>query len=107
MLIPTLFIGGRRGDEGRHRSFWVEPNLQFRASSRFSTSLSASWQRADISAQWVRNRTDNVTGALQSLFAPLDQTTFSSSIRLNFTATPTLSLQVWGSPICPPVTTTG
>ena len=98
VLIPTLFIGGRRGDEGRHRSFWVEPNLQFRASSRFSTSLSASWQRADISAQWVRNRTDNVTGALQSLFAPLDQTTFSSSIRLNFTATPTLSLQVWGQP---------
>jgi hypothetical protein len=98
VLIPTLFIGGRRGDEGRHRSFWVEPNLQFRASSRFSTSLSASWQHADISSQWVRNRTDATTGALQSLFAPLEQTTFSSSIRLNFTATPTLSLQVWGQP---------
>lgn len=98
VVIPTLFVGGKRADEGHTSSFWVEPSLQFRASSRFSASLNASWQHAETGSQWVRNRTDSVSGAPQWLFAPLDQTTFSSSVRLNFTATPTLSLQMWGQP---------
>lgn len=93
---PTLF-GGRFGsDEGRSTGWWLEPSLQFRVSSRFSASAAASYQHGINDDQWVTNVT--TAGVTHYTFARLDQRTVRLTARLNYTATPTLSMQVYAQP---------
>ncbi len=93
---PTLFVGGSRGDEGNSSSGWIEPGFQFRASSRFSASTFAHFEHNLDDQQWHSNVT--TAGVTHYTFARLDQTTLSGNVRLNYTMTPTLSLQVYAQP---------
>ena len=97
-IIPSVFFGMRRGDDGDTRHWGVDPSLTFRVSSQFSVSVDVGVAGDRVGAQWLRNEVATPTDSARYLFARLRQTTFRSSLRFNYTATPTLSLQVWAQP---------
>ncbi|MCA0375693.1 MAG: carbohydrate binding family 9 domain-containing protein [Gemmatimonadetes bacterium] len=92
---PVLFMGGFKG-AGNSNGWWIEPSLQFRVSSRFSASLAGNYDRTIDDGQWHSNPV--VAGTPHYTFARLYQSTFRSTARVNYTVTPTLSLQVYGQP---------
>ena len=83
-----------------HRSFntggWVSAEL--RVASRFSASLSLGYDLTTNDQQWVANYGDLLSDTTHYTFARLDQRTISSTLRVNWTATPTLSVQLYGQP---------
>lgn len=95
-INPTLFTGVLQGDGARSSGWWVEPGVSMRASSRFSASLSANFERAINDAQWHSNPV--AEGTTRYTFARLDQTTLRSTARINYTLTPTVSMQLWAQP---------
>ncbi|CAA9331233.1 MAG: hypothetical protein AVDCRST_MAG11-2482, partial [uncultured Gemmatimonadaceae bacterium] len=96
--IPNLFANVSGGDEGRSRSWSVDPGVSLRVASRVSSSLSLSYRRNQNDWQWTGNVGDAGADTTRYTFAHLDQTTMSVTTRLNVTATPTLSLQLWAQP---------
>ena len=95
-IVPNVFTFLSRGDEGRSRSWSVEPSLQFRSSSRLQGSLAVSVNRSLNDWQWVGNY--DVQGGRQFTFARLDQTTTSLTARFDVTATRTLTMQLYAQP---------
>lgn len=95
---PTFFAGTWRADEWRSRGWWLNPGFQFRVSSRFNASVSANVNRSLNDTQWFRNFGDVASDTAHITFAELDQWTVRFTTRLNFTATPNLSFQVYAQP---------
>jgi hypothetical protein len=95
---PTFFVGGWRGDQGRTSGQWYEPGFQFRVSSRFSASLNLYGEHNITDNFWAGNVGDVAVDTAHITFAKLDQWTISISSRLNFTATPNLSFQLYAQP---------
>jgi len=95
--VPGAWLGYGRADGGRTESFNLGPSMEFRVSSRFTSSLGFSygWNRDD--RQWFGNLTGQA-GTIHYTFAHLVQRTASLSARMNFTATPTLTVQVYAEP---------
>ena len=96
-----------RGDFGRSRYVGFSPGAQIRPSTRFSVMLSPRFSRNIDDSMWYDNFwvTTAVDGAgtrsdsaFRYVFAHLDQKTMSMTTRVDFAATPTLSLQVYASP---------
>ena len=77
-------------------NYGVDQNTRIRVSSRLEANLGASFRRAVNANQWNGNFT--TAGTTHYTFAQLDQTLTSLTTRLDFTATPTLSLQLYASP---------
>jgi len=73
-----------------------DPGITIRATSAFSAELALSFAINNDDAQWVSNL--SADGGTRYIFAKLDQTTTSFTTRLNYTVTPTLSLQVYAQP---------
>jgi hypothetical protein len=96
-LAPSVQFNYDRGDEGRTSSLTVGPSVTVRMSPRWSTSLGASISRNRDHTQWYGNDVDS-SGAVHYTFAHLSQRTASLPLRLSFTATPTLTLQVYAEP---------
>jgi len=95
-IIPYLFFNYFRGDGGRSTSFNVSPSLDFRVSTQFRASLGLS-ESHDVN-DWQFVGTDTAGGTTHYLFAHLDQNTTSISFRLDYTASPTLTVQAYASP---------
>ena len=97
-LVPYLWINYSRRDEGRSESLRLSPELAFKLSSRFNSGVSAnySWDRSDT--QYYGTFTDSVTGVSSFTFAHLRQRTLSLTWRLDYTFTPTATLQLYASP---------
>lgn len=93
---PVLFAGKFGSDQGRSGGWWIEPSIQMRVSSRFSGSLGLNHDRATNDDQWLRNVSS--AGETHYTFARLKQSTVRMTGRLNYTATPTLSLQLYAQP---------
>lgn len=74
----------------------LSPSLTFRPSSAISASVGMSWNRNRAQSQWVTNLVS--TNGPRYVFGRLDQTTMSLTTRVNYTITPTLSLQVYAQP---------
>jgi hypothetical protein len=85
-----------KGDRGHSQSTNVSPQVDLRVSSQFRGSVSFSASHNISGAQDLNPVTDS-TGT-HYLFAHLDQLTTSMSFRVDFTATPTLTVQVYASP---------
>ena len=98
VVVPVLFAGTGRNDEGHSRDWYVEPSVRFRVASRFSGSLAARWSEVVNDNQWAGNVTGAEPGTLHHTFARLDQTTVSLTARANYTFTPGLSLQLYAQP---------
>ena len=84
-----------RRDDGT-RGFDLSPSVQVRPGSAVSAEVGFAYSRNDQAVQWVAahegpERTHYVFGALR-------QRTSSMTLRLNYTMTPNLSVQLYGQP---------
>ncbi len=97
-VVPRLALRAGRSDEGRSHYRGGDLGLDVRIASRFSTSLAGSYDHVVNDQQWIGNY-----GALRSdtthyTFANLDQHILALTGRANWTATRTLSLQLYAQP---------
>jgi len=97
-VIPYLPVNWSTGDAGRSHSWNVSPAMDLRFSSRFVSTIGYSFTHNLNATQY--NGTFGVIGSDTTHYtiARLDQTTRSVTLRMSFTATPTLSLQVYAQP---------
>ncbi|MDQ6717496.1 MAG: carbohydrate binding family 9 domain-containing protein, partial [Gemmatimonadota bacterium] len=96
--VPNLFAGVNGGDAGNSSGWWVNPGIDFRVSSRYSASLGANFEKNNNDSQWRKNFGAAGNDTTHYTFARLQQTTLSMTTRMNFTATPTLSMQFYAQP---------
>jgi hypothetical protein len=94
----SAFTGAWKGDEGNSHGWWFNPGGQFRLSSRFSASASLNYSHDINDAQWRANFGTSGSDTTHYTFARLDQKTLNMTTRINFTMTPSLSLQFYGQP---------
>jgi hypothetical protein len=97
-IIPYLFFNFFRGDGGRSTSINVSPSADFRVSTGFRASLGLSFSHDVNDWQFNGIVTDTGTGTKHYTFAHLDQKTASVSLRVDYTASPTLTIQAYASP---------
>jgi hypothetical protein len=96
-VVPAMWVNYFKGDGGRTESYSFTPGVDFRVSSGWTGSVDVSYAHNRDDRQWYGNPADanNVT---HYTFARLDQRTISFSARLNFAATPTLTVQAYAQP---------
>ena len=97
-VIPYLFTRWMAGDEGRSHGFGIDPSVTVKVSSRFSTDVGVSYGHDVNDTQWYANFGAVGSDTTHTTFARLDQRTLAMTTRLNFTATPTLSVQLYAQP---------
>lgn len=92
---------GGRGDSG----FWefgMDADIEWKPATNISLSISPGYSRMHEKAQWIGSFDDPTatqTFGKRYVFATLNQTTFSSTVRLNWTFSPSLSLQLYAQPL--------
>lgn len=96
-IVPSFWVNYFRGDRGRSERLSLEPGLEVKLSSRFSTRLGATWERNRNDLQYYDTFTDP-GGASHYTFARLEQKTLGLTWRLGYTFTPNASLQLYASP---------
>jgi hypothetical protein len=96
VVVPFLFFNYFKGDEGRSSSVAVSPEIDVRIGSQFRSSISGDISHNIADAQDLNPRTDSV--GTHYLFAHLNQQTLGISFRIDYTATPTLTVQVYAQP---------
>jgi hypothetical protein len=84
-------------DEGKTKGSSLDPYVNFRLSSQFQLNIGAGFRRNDNNTQWFGNFTDGA-GVTHYSFGHLEQRTTSMSVRLNYTMTPDLTLELYGQP---------
>jgi hypothetical protein len=77
-------------------SYNISPTVRMRASNRMDLSLSPRYAVSHAASQYIARRV--VAGQPYYVFGTLEQTTTSLTARLNYTFTPTLSLQLYAQP---------
>jgi hypothetical protein len=97
-VVPYLWFGGGRSDEGRSSYWYAEPTIELRAATRFSASIGAFFERSINDNQWLDNFGDIGHDSTHYTFAHLDQTTLMMTARLTYIFTPNLTLQFYGQP---------
>lgn len=95
--VPTFTANYTRGDQGRSETIELKPELELKVSTRFTTSLSATYNRNRNDIQYFGTFRDQ-QGEPHYTFAHLEQKTLSLTWRLNYTFTPTTTLQLYASP---------
>ncbi|MBI1808530.1 MAG: hypothetical protein HYR75_01425, partial [Gemmatimonadetes bacterium] len=95
-VSPGIFFNARMKDAAGTWSYGIDQQTTLRLSSRMQAVVGGSFFRQANDAQWNGNFAD-ATGTHYT-FAHLEQTLTSLTTRLDFTATPTLSLQLYASP---------
>jgi hypothetical protein len=97
VLYPDVFAQVVTADEGTTRRTYLNPSLQIRLSARTTPSIGMSYSRNKDNTQFFGNVVDH-GGVTHYTFAHLDQTTVGLTFRLDYTATPTLTLQIYANP---------
>ncbi|MEP7002529.1 MAG: DUF5916 domain-containing protein [bacterium] len=97
-IVPSTAFRVGRSDGGRSWYRGADLGVSARLASRFSASLATGFDHVVNDQQWVAN-----FGAIRSdtshyTFARLSQDILTVTARANWTATPTLSLQLYGQP---------
>jgi hypothetical protein len=96
-VVPMVWINYWRGTGGRGSSFNMGPEIDYKVAGRFSSALSFNWTRNVSDNQWYGRFTDSLNVAHYT-FAHMKQWTQSATIRLNYTFSPTMSLQAYTQP---------
>jgi uncharacterized protein DUF5916/cellulose/xylan binding protein with CBM9 domain len=93
--LSLNYEGGGGGDG--HGTTWmdVSPTVTYRPVPAIMATMGVRVSRNVFDAQWVENVTDT---SEHYVFGHLDQTTLALTGRLNYTMTPTLSLQLYAQP---------
>ena len=95
-LVPYMWVNYFRGDAGHSSRLSLSPELDLKIASRFNSALSVNWSRNHDDTQWYGNYGSGA--ARHYTFAHLDQSTVGVTVRLNYTFTPNVSLQVYAQP---------
>jgi hypothetical protein len=95
-LVPFMSVNYFNGSGGRSSSLNASPELDYKVLGRFSSAFSLGWTHNVSDNQWYGNFSD-VAGTHYT-FAHLDQTTTSATVRLNYTFTPSVSIQAYTQP---------
>jgi hypothetical protein len=98
IVYPAFNAWFARGDGGRSVSYNAGPSIYARLASAFSTSVGVNFSRNRDDRQWLGNFGDVAGDTTHHTVAHLDQKTVSLTTRINWTASPTLSLQVYAQP---------
>ncbi len=99
-IVLNLFATTYQGGGGE--SYYSQANVQFKPAPNVTLSVGPSYSRNIRQAQWVDSYADPLalsTYGNRYIFASLDQTTIAANIRLNWTFTPQLSLQLYAQPL--------
>ncbi len=100
-FVYSLGLSGARSESGGYR-VTLDPSVQFKPSSSVSISVSPEINRDITIAQWVTNVEDvsavNTYGG-RYVFGKIDLREYSANIRLDWTFTPKLSLQLFLQPL--------
>lgn len=97
-IVPGLNVHFNRRDGGRSASYGLNPNVTFRVASRMSGSLGVNFNRNTDDRQFLRNFGEVGSDTAHYTVGHLAQRTLSLTTRLNFTVSPTMSVQFYGSP---------
>ena len=97
-LVPTLAAIYTVADYGKSTLWRVRPYVTVRARSNLSWELGTRYQRNRNDTQWFANQGVIGSDTTHYLFAHLDQELLSFTSRLNYTATTTMSLQLYAEP---------
>ncbi|MGQ0767545.1 MAG: DUF5916 domain-containing protein [Gemmatimonadota bacterium] len=97
-LVPGFNLNWGRGDDGRSWRVSLGPELDFRVASRFSSSIGMRFERAVNDRQWVGNFGAIGHDSTHYTVARLNQKTVAMTTRINWTASPTLSMQFYAQP---------
>lgn len=84
------------GGDGYGRFFELQPAIVVRPISSFSTEVGINYNNNINDAQWVEE--DIQPDRTRYVFGRLEQKTHSLTLRVNYTMTPNLSLQLYGQP---------
>jgi hypothetical protein len=91
-----LWVNLAYTDEGKTEGSSFDPYVTFRLASQFQLTVGAGFGRDHNNTQWFGNFTDG--GGTHYSFAHLEQRTTSMSVRMNYTMTPNLTLELYGQP---------
>ena len=92
----SLNYNGGGGADG-HGSSWInfEPGVTWRPMSALQIQTSVNYNRNTVDSQWVSTITDTRN---HDVFGHMDQRTVSLTGRVNYTLSPTLSVQLYAQP---------
>ena len=96
-FAPSLNASGGRRFDGLGNRWNVGAGGRFRLGGQLNGSVNLGYGRTIDDQQWLGNFTDS-TGATAYTFGRLYQSTSSMTFRLNYTITPTLSLESYLQP---------
>jgi hypothetical protein len=97
-VVPHAVLRVGRSDDGRSWYRGAETGVDVRVASQFSATLYGSYDRVANDQQWVANYGALLSDTTHYTFARLDQDILALTARANWTATPTLSLQLYAQP---------
>ncbi|MEO8622205.1 MAG: DUF5916 domain-containing protein, partial [bacterium] len=97
-VVPSLFFYAGNSDNGVSHYVEVAPELVLIPMSQLQLDISADFSVSHDDAQFFGKFTDATTPAAHYTFAHLKQQGWSMGIRASYTATPTLSFQVYAAP---------
>jgi Domain of unknown function (DUF5916)/Carbohydrate family 9 binding domain-like len=97
-IVPTFAAIYTVGDYGNSTLWRVRPYVTVRARSNLSWELGTRYQRNRNDTQWFGNFGVIGSDTTRYLFAHLDQELLSFTSRFNYTATTTMSLQLYAEP---------
>jgi hypothetical protein len=95
-IVPYLNWNWFRGAGGRSWSTGGGPSIDYKALGRFSSSFGLNWSH-NVDPQQFYGRFSSAS-ATSYTFARLDQKTVSASARMNYTFSPTTSIQAYVAP---------
>ncbi len=100
LFYSAEVYGGRSRSGGWNIGF--QPGVQWKPAPNVQLNFNPGFDRNHQDSQWVGavdDPTATETFGRRYVFAQLDQTTLSASVRLNWAFTPNVSLQVYGQPL--------
>ncbi|HEX6943746.1 MAG TPA: DUF5916 domain-containing protein [Gemmatimonadaceae bacterium] len=92
-----VWVNLNYSDEGNSHGWNFGPYMNFRLSTNLQANVGVNIDRDWNDSQWYGNF-DDAGGVRHYSFAHLDQRTLSTSLRLNYTATPDLTFEFYGAP---------
>jgi len=98
VLVPTLFGQWSRGSGGRARRWSLDPSLSYRIGSALNGEVGYSLSHSVNPEQFAGNFGATGNDTTHYTVARLEQSQRSLTARMSYTATPTLSIEVYGQP---------
>jgi hypothetical protein len=98
MVSGGMFVNWTFADEGRTDGLFLDPYVTLRLGSPFQLTIGAGIGRDHNDSQWFWNFTDTLTGVTDYSFAHLDYRETSVNVRVNYTMTPDLTLELYARP---------